>query len=152
MLASSLSGGPFARVAIRGRARFRRGWKQRRGCCCSPCRCPNLQEQFVCSMRMLFRGRRGLNTLSSCLKSCVSSPLVSSITTCLSITESFIRARVTFSRKVMSEVSVSRRRRSPSARSALPLTCTLVWSKDSIIGTVEKARKSFSTRVLGLVW
>jgi hypothetical protein len=31
-----------------------------------------------------------------------------------------------FSRKVMSEVSVSRRRRSPLARSALPLTCTLV--------------------------
>jgi hypothetical protein len=30
------------------------------------------------------------------------------------------------SRKVMSEVSVSRRRRSPSARSALPLTRTLV--------------------------
>jgi hypothetical protein len=30
-----------------------------------------------------------------------------------------------FSRKVMSEVSVSRRRRNPSARSALPLTCTL---------------------------
>ena len=30
------------------------------------------------------------------------------------------------SQKVMSEVSVSRRRRSPSARSALPLTCTLV--------------------------
>jgi hypothetical protein len=26
----------------------------------------------------------------------------------------------------MSEVSVSRRRRSPSARSALPLTCTLI--------------------------
>jgi hypothetical protein len=58
---------------------------------------------------------------------------------------------VHFSRKVMSEVSVSRRRRSPSARSALPLTRTLIWSKDSIIGTVEKARKSFSTRVLGLV-
>jgi hypothetical protein len=61
-----------------------------------PCRCPNLQEQFVCSMRMLFRGRRGLNTLSSCLKSCVFSPLVSSFTTCLSIAESFIRMRVTF--------------------------------------------------------
>jgi hypothetical protein len=30
-----------------------------------------------------------------------------------------------FSRKVMSEVSVSRRRRNPSAQSALPLTCTL---------------------------
>jgi hypothetical protein len=57
-----------------------------------------------------------------------------------------------FSRKVMSEVSVSRRRRSPSAQSALPLTCALIRSKDSIIGTVEKARNSFSTRVLGLVW
>ena len=31
-----------------------------------------------------------------------------------------------FSRKVTSEVSVSRRRRSPSARSALPLTCALI--------------------------
>jgi hypothetical protein len=61
-----LGGGPFARVAVRGRARFRRGWKQRRGCYCSPCRCLNLQEQFVCSMRMFFRSRRGLNTLSSC--------------------------------------------------------------------------------------
>jgi hypothetical protein len=30
-----------------------------------------------------------------------------------------------FSWKVMSEVSVSRRRRNPLARSALPLTCTL---------------------------
>jgi hypothetical protein len=30
-----------------------------------------------------------------------------------------------FSRKAMSEVSVSRRRRNPSARSALPLTCAL---------------------------
>jgi hypothetical protein len=33
-----------------------------------------------------------------------------------------------FSRKVMSEVSVSRRRRNPSARSALPLTRTLYSS------------------------
>jgi hypothetical protein len=33
-----------------------------------------------------------------------------------------------FSQKVMSEVFVSRRRRSPSARSALPLTCTLTRS------------------------
>jgi hypothetical protein len=86
----SLGGGPFARVAVRGRAWFRRGWNQRRGCCCSPCRCQNLKEQFVCSMRMFLCGRRGLNTLSSCLKSCVFSPLVSSITTCLSIAESFI--------------------------------------------------------------
>jgi hypothetical protein len=91
-----LGGGPFARVVVRGRAWFRRGWNQRRGCCCSPCRRQNLQEQFVCSMRMPFCGHRGLNTLSSCLKSCVFSPPVSSITTCLSIAESFIRTRVTF--------------------------------------------------------
>ena len=44
----------------------------------------------------------------------------------------------------MSEVSVSRRRRSPSARSALPLTCTLTRSQDSIIDIVEKARKIVS--------
>jgi hypothetical protein len=52
----------------------------------------------------------------------------------------------------MSEVAVSQRRKSSSARSALPLTCTLTWSSDSVIDTVEKARKSFSTRVFGLVW
>jgi hypothetical protein len=51
----------------------------------------------------------------------------------------------------MSEVPVSRRRRSSSAQSALPLTCTLIWLSDSVIDTVEKARKSFSTRVFGLV-
>jgi hypothetical protein len=51
----------------------------------------------------------------------------------------------------MSEVSVSRRRRSPSARSALPLTCFLARFQDPIIDIVENARKSFSTRVLGLV-
>jgi hypothetical protein len=45
------------------------------------------------------------------------------------------------SRKVMSEVSVSRRRRSPSARSASPLTCTLARPQDSVIDIVEKARK-----------
>ena len=41
----------------------------------------------------------------------------------------------------MSEVSVSQRRRSPSARSALPLTCTLTRPQDSVIDIVEKARK-----------
>jgi hypothetical protein len=46
-----------------------------------------------------------------------------------------------FSRKVMSEVSVSQRRRSPSARSALPLTCTLTRPEDSVIDIVEKGRK-----------
>ena len=49
-----------------------------------------------------------------------------------------------FSRKVMSEVSVSRRRRNPSARSVLPLTCTLTGPPDSAIDVVEKARKIVS--------
>jgi hypothetical protein len=39
----------------------------------------------------------------------------------------------------MSEVSVSRRRRSPSARSALLLKCTLIRPRDSVIDIVEKA-------------
>jgi hypothetical protein len=46
------------------------------------------------------------------------------------------------SQKVMSEVSVSRRRRSPSARSALPLTCTLSFS-GSCYRSSRKARKMF---------
>jgi hypothetical protein len=44
----------------------------------------------------------------------------------------------------MSEVSVSQRRRSPSARSALPLTCTLTRPLDSVIDIIEKARKIIS--------
>jgi hypothetical protein len=50
------------------------------------------------------------------------------------------------SREVMSEVSVSRRRRSPSARSASPLTCTLTRPQDSVIDIVEKARKTVSAK------
>jgi hypothetical protein len=46
-----------------------------------------------------------------------------------------------FSRKVMSEVSVSRRRRSPSARSALPLTRTLTRPWGSVTDAVKKARR-----------
>jgi hypothetical protein len=46
-----------------------------------------------------------------------------------------------FSRKVMSEVSVFRRHRSPSARSALPLTRTLTCSWGSVTDAVEKARR-----------
>jgi hypothetical protein len=56
-----------------------------------------------------------------------------------------------FSRKVMSEVSVSRRRRSPSARSALPLTCTLTHPLDSVIDIVERARKIVSAKKLSSV-
>jgi hypothetical protein len=46
-----------------------------------------------------------------------------------------------FSRKVMSEVSVSRRRGSPSARSTLPLTRTLTRPWGSVTDAVEKARR-----------
>jgi hypothetical protein len=44
----------------------------------------------------------------------------------------------------MSEVSVSRRRRSSSARSVLLPTCTLTRPQGSIIDTVEKAQKIVS--------
>jgi hypothetical protein len=52
------------------------------------------------------------------------------------------------SRKVMSEVSVSRRRRNPSARSALPLTRTLTRSWGSVTDAVEKARRIASAEGL----
>jgi hypothetical protein len=70
---------------------------------------------------------------------------------CFEYHDLFISSRIVypsesyFSQKVMSEVSVSRRRGSPSARSALPLTCTLTRSLDSVIDIVEKARKIVST-------
>jgi hypothetical protein len=49
---------------------------------------------------------------------------------------------------VTSEVSVSRRRRSPSARSALPLTRTLTRPWGSVTDAVEKARKIASAEEL----
>jgi hypothetical protein len=66
---------------------------------------------------------------------------------CFEYQDLFVGSRIAYpsesylSRKVMSEVSVSRRRRSPSARSASPLTCTLTRPRDSVIDIVEKARK-----------
>jgi hypothetical protein len=48
-----------------------------------------------------------------------------------------------FARKVTSEVSVSRRHRSPSARSALPLTCALTCFAGFCYRYSRKARKSF---------
>jgi hypothetical protein len=53
-----------------------------------------------------------------------------------------------FSRKVTSEVSVSRRRRSPSARSALLLTRTLTHPWGSVTDAVEKARRIASAEEL----
>jgi hypothetical protein len=48
----------------------------------------------------------------------------------------------------MSEVSVSRRRRSPSARSTLPLTRTLTRPWGSVTDAVEKARRIASAEEL----
>jgi hypothetical protein len=142
-----------ARVAVRGRARFRRRWKQRRGCCCSLYRCLNLQEQFVCSMHMFFAAAEAQTYYCRVIKLCF-------LSSCFEYQDLFVGSKITYpsesylSRKVMSEVSVSRRRRSPSARSALPLMCTLTRPQDSAIDIVEKARKLFcqiSFRALGLV-
>jgi hypothetical protein len=69
---------------------------------------------------------------------------------CFVYQDLFVGSRIVYpsesylSRKVMSEVSVSQRRRSPSARSALPLTCILTRPRDSVIDIVEKARKIVS--------
>jgi hypothetical protein len=66
---------------------------------------------------------------------------------CFEYQDLFVGSRIAhpsgsyLSRKVMSEVSVSRRSRSPSARSSLPLTCTLAHPQDFVIDIVEKARK-----------
>jgi hypothetical protein len=56
-----------------------------------------------------------------------------------------------FSWKVMSEVSVSRRRRNPSARSTLPLTRTLARPWGSVTDAVGKARRIASTEELSSV-
>jgi hypothetical protein len=69
---------------------------------------------------------------------------------CFEYQDLFVGSRIAYpsesclSREVMSEVSVSQRRGSPSARSASPLTCTLTCPQDSVIDIVEKARKIVS--------
>jgi hypothetical protein len=71
---------------------------------------------------------------------------------CFEYQDLFVGSKITcasesyFSRKVMSEVSISRRRRSSLARSALQLTCTLTRSQDSVINIVEKAQKIVSAK------
>jgi hypothetical protein len=70
------------------------------------------------------------------------------LSSCFEYQDLFVGSRITYpkesylSRKVMSEVSVSRRRRSPSARSALPLTCTPSFSGPRYRSS-RKARKTF---------
>jgi hypothetical protein len=88
----------------------------------------------------VFCGRRGRNTPSLYCK--VASPFLLFQVSGLFVGNRTVCASEScFSRKVMSEVSVSRRRRSPSARSALPLTRTLTRPWGSVTDAVEKARR-----------
>jgi hypothetical protein len=65
------------------------------------------------------------------------------LSSCFEYQDLFVGSRIAypsesyFSRNVMSEVSVSQRRRSPLARSASPLTCTLTRRQDSVIDIVD---------------
>jgi hypothetical protein len=50
----------------------------------------------------------------------------------------------------MSEVFVSQRRRSPSARSALPLTCSLTRPQDPAIDIVESTKVVFCRKLFSV--
>jgi hypothetical protein len=116
------------RVAVRGRVGFRQRWSRCRRCCCSPYRRLNLQEQFVCSVRMFLVAAEAKTYRRRVVKLRFFSP-------CFEYQDLFVGNRIVYpsvsylSQKVMSEVSVSRRRRSPSARSALP---AYVYSYSSV--------------------
>jgi hypothetical protein len=84
----------------------------------------SLQDRFGCSMHMFFAAAEAQTYCRRVVKLRFFSP-------CFEYQDLFIGNRIVcpsesyFSRKVMSEVSVSQGHRSPLARSALPLTCTL---------------------------
>jgi hypothetical protein len=75
------------------------------------------------------------------------------LSSCFEYQDLFVGSRIAylsesyFSRKMMSEVSVSRRRRSPSARSALPLTCTLVVFKIPLSKQSKSAKDVLAERL-----
>jgi hypothetical protein len=91
-------------------------------------------------MRMFFAAAEAQTYYCRVIKLCF-------LSSCFKYQDLFVGSRITYpsesylSRKVMSEVSVSWRHRSPSARSVLPLTYTLTRPQDSVIDIVEKARK-----------
>jgi hypothetical protein len=100
----------------------------------------SLQNQLACSMHMFFAAAEAQTYCRRVVKphffsSCFEYQDLSVGNRIVCPSESYL------SQKVMSEVSVSRRRRSPSARSALPLTFALTHPQDSVIDIVEKARK-----------
>jgi hypothetical protein len=83
-----------------------------------------LYDRFARSMHMFFAAAEAQTYCCRVVK-------LRFFSSCFEYLDLFVGNRIVcpsesyFSRKVMSEVSVSRRRRSSSARSALPLTCTL---------------------------
>jgi hypothetical protein len=88
------------------------------------CRRLSLQDQLACSMHMFFAAAEAQTYWCRVVKprffsSCFEYQDLSVGNRIVCPSESYL------SRKVTSEVSVSRRRRSPSAWSALPLTCAL---------------------------
>jgi hypothetical protein len=100
-----------------------------------------------CLVARVSCGRRGQNTPSPCCKA-------ASLFLMFRVSDFFVGDRNVcasescFSRKVMSEVSVSRRHRSPSARSASPLTRTLTCPWGSVTDAVEKAQRIASAEEL----
>jgi hypothetical protein len=100
----------------------------------------NLQEQFVCSVRMFFAAAEAQTCHCRVIKLRFFSP-------CFEYQDLFVGSRIAYpsesylSWKVMSEVFVSQRCRSPSARSAF---AAYVRPQDSVIDIVEKARKIIS--------
>jgi hypothetical protein len=84
----------------------------------------SLQDRFACSVHMFFVAAEAQTYCRRVVK-------LRFFSSCFEYLELFVGNRIVcpsesyFSRKVMSEVSVSWRHRSPSAQSALPLTSTL---------------------------
>jgi hypothetical protein len=84
----------------------------------------SLQDRFACSVHMFFVAAEAQTYCRRVVK-------LHFFSSRFEYLDLFVDNRIVcpsesyLSRKVMSEVSVSRRCRSPSARSALPLTCTL---------------------------
>jgi hypothetical protein len=110
----------------------------------------NLQEQFVCSMLMLVVAAEAQTYYCRVIK-------LRFLSSCFEYQDLFVGSRIAylsgsyFSRKVMSEVSVSRRRRSPSAPYVYSYSSAGFCYRYSREGTeIVLAEKVFER--LGLVW
>jgi hypothetical protein len=118
------SGDPLTTLPSEARSDFAEGVVDAEGAAAPPPLRSEPAGSVYLVVCVCFCGRRGPNILSSCCKAAFFS-------SCFEYLDLFVGNRIVcpsesyFSRKVMSEVSISRRRRSPSARSALSLTCTL---------------------------